>query len=200
MYIKDIFTTKGMYMKSVNKALLALTIATLTSSYVFADVDGGSGKITFTGTVINAPCAIQPDDIDKQVELGEVPASYINTNGHSDAVDSSLHLINCNLPNSNNGSDVPVSKVEVTFNSDSVTTEDTSLLSNTFASGAQNVGVRLLDKSSTNITLGTAKSIDLISTSATQILPFMAYMQKIGSTDVTVGAVAATATYRLTYK
>jgi type 1 fimbria pilin len=93
-----------------------------------------------------------------------------------------------------------VSKVEVTFNSDSVTTEDTSLLSNTFASGAQNVGVRLLDKSSTNITLGTAKSIDLISTSATQILPFMAYMQKIGSTDVTVGAVAATATYRLTYK
>ncbi|MDG5476431.1 fimbrial protein [Citrobacter freundii] len=187
-------------MKSVNKALLALTIATLTSSYVFADVDGGSGKITFTGTVINAPCAIQPDDIDKQVELGEVPASYINTNGHSDAVDSSLHLINCNLPNSNNGSDVPVSKVEVTFNSDSVTTEDTSLLSNTFASGAQNVGVRLLDKSSTNITLGTAKSIDLISTSATQILPFMAYMQKIGSTDVTVGAVAATATYRLTYK
>ncbi|WP_370608133.1 fimbrial protein [Citrobacter meridianamericanus] len=189
-----------MYMKSVNKALLALTIATLTSSYAFADVDGGSGKITFTGTVINAPCAIQPDDIDKQVELGEVPASYINTNGHSDAVDSSLHLINCNLPNSNNGSDVPVSKVEVTFNSDSVTTEDTSLLSNTFASGAQNVGVRLLDKSSTNITLGTAKSIDLTSTSATQILPFMAYMQKIGSTDVTVGAVAATATYRLTYK
>lgn len=187
-------------MKSANKALLALAITALTSSYAFADVDGGSGKITFTGTIINAPCAILPEDIDKQVELGEVPASYINANGHSDTVDSSLHLINCDLPNSDNGSGVAVSKVDVTFNSDSVTTEDTSLLSNTFASGAQNVGVRLLDKTSANITLGTAKTIDLSAGSATQILPFMAYMQKVGATDVTVGAVAATATYRLTYK
>jgi type 1 fimbria pilin len=200
LYIKDIFITKGMYMKSANKALLALAITALTSGYAFADVDGGSGKITFTGTIINAPCAILPEDIDKQVELGEVPASYINANGHSDAVDSSLHLINCDLPNSDNGSGVAVSKVDVTFNSDSVTTEDTSLLSNTFASGAQNVGVRLLDKTSANITLGTAKTIDLSAGSATQILPFMAYMQKVGATDVTVGAVAATATYRLTYK
>ncbi|EMN0396657.1 fimbrial protein [Citrobacter freundii] len=187
-------------MKSGNKALLALAIAALTSSNAFADVDGGSGKITFTGTIINAPCAIQAEDIDKQVQLGEVPASYINTNGHSDAVDSSLHLINCDLPNSDNGSGVPISKVDVTFNSDSVTTEDSSLLSNTFAGGAQNVGVRLLDSSSTNITLGTAKTIDLITDSKTQILPFMAYMQKVGTTDVTVGAVAATATYKLTYK
>lgn len=187
-------------MKPGNKALLAMAVTVLTSSYAFADVDGGSGKITFTGTIINAPCAIEPDDIDKQVALGEVPASYINTNGHSDAVDSSLHLTNCDLPNSDNGSGVPISKVDVTFSSDSVTTEDSSLLSNTFASGAQNVGVRLLDKSSANITLGTATPIELISNSATQTLPFMAYMQKVGTTDVTVGAVAATATYKLTYK
>lgn len=187
-------------MKLGKETLLAVAIATLTTTSAFADVDGGSGKITFTGTIINAPCAIEPDDIDKQVELGEVPASYINTNGHSDAVDSSLHLVNCDLPHSNNGSDVPVSKVDVTFNSDSVTAEDTSLLSNTFASGATNVGVRLLDKTSTKITLGTAKTIDLSAGSATQILPFQAYMEKIGATDVIVGAVAATATYRLTYK
>ena len=109
-------------------------------------------------------------------------------------------MINCDLPNSDNGSGVPISKVDVTFNSDSVTTEDSSLLSNTFAGGAQNVGVRLLESSSTNITLGTAKTIDLITDSKTQILPFMAYMQKVGTTDDTVGAVAATATYKLTYK
>lgn len=187
-------------MKSGNKALLALAIAALTSSYAFADVDGGGGKITFTGSVINAPCAIEPDDIDKQVMLGEVPASYINTNGHSDAVDSSLHLINCDLPNSDNGSGVVVTKVDVTFSSDSVTTDDSSLLSNTFAGGANNVGVRLLDSSSTAITLGTAKTVDLIPDSSTQILPFKAYMEKIGTSDVTVGAVAATATYKLTYK
>lgn len=62
------------------------------------------------------------------------------------------------------------------------------------------MGVRLLDSSSTAITLGTAKTVDLIPDSSTQILPFKAYMEKIGTSDVTVGAVAATATYKLTYK
>ncbi len=161
---------------------------------------GGSGKITFSGVIINAHALFRPTTVDKQVHLGEVPASYININGHSNAVDSSLHLINCDLPNSDNGSGIPVSKVEVTFNSDSVSSEDPNLLSNTFAGGAQNVGVRLLDSTNANITLGTAKSFDLITDSATQILPFTAYMQKTGATNVTVGAVAATATYRLTYK
>lgn len=159
-------------MKSGKKALLTLVITALTSGYAFADVDGGSGKITFTGSIINAPCAIEPDDIDKQVVLGEIPASYINTNGHSDAVDASLHLINCDLPNSDNGSGEAVTKVDVTFSSDSVTTEDSSLLSNTFASGATNVGVRLLDKTSTIITLGTAKTIDLIPNSGTEYAEF----------------------------
>ena len=45
-------------MKLGKETLLAVAIATLTTTSAFADVDGGSGKITFTGTIINAPCAI----------------------------------------------------------------------------------------------------------------------------------------------
>jgi P pilus assembly protein, pilin FimA len=187
-------------MNSGKKALLALAMTAITSGYAMAEVDGGGGKITFAGTIINAPCSIQADDVDKQVSLGEVQASYINTNQHSDAVDSSIHLVNCSLPTSNNGDNVPVTKVDVKFSSASVTTEDSSLLSNTFASGAENVGVRLLDSSNANITLNSANTITLISDSATQILPFKAYMEKIGSSDVGVGGVLATANYTLTYK
>ena len=187
-------------MISGKKTLLALLLSALTSGYALADVDGGGGKITFTGLVISAPCAIQADDVDKQVNLGEVPASYINANIHSEAVDSSLHLINCDLPNSDNGSGVNVTKVDVTFSSGSVEPSDTSLLTNTFASGATNVGIRLLDKNSSNITLGTAQSLDLIASSQTQILPFKAWMEKVGAADVTPGGVTATANYTLTYK
>lgn len=187
-------------MISGKKTLLALALTALTSGYALADVDGGGGKITFTGLVISAPCSIQADDVDKQVNLGEVPASYINANSHSDAVDSSLHLINCDLPNSDNGNAQKVTKVDVTFSSGSVDPSDTSLLTNTFASGATNVGVRILDKNSSNITLGAAQTLDLIASSQTQILPFKAWMEKIGSSDVTPGGVTATANYTLTYK
>ena len=187
-------------MNSGKNTLLALAIMAAASGYALADVDGGGGKITFTGTIINAPCSIQADDIDKQVVLGEVPASYINTNGHSDAVDSSLHLVNCDLQNSDNGNEAKVTKVDVTFSSDSVTSEDANLLSNTYASGATNVGVRLLDANSANITLNTAQTITLVPDATSQILPFKAYMEKVGTNTVGVGNVLATANYTLTYK
>lgn len=190
-------------MKMGKTVLFVMVGAALTSSAVFAAVDGGSGKITFTGDVISAPCAIKAEDVDKQVNLGEVPASYINTQGHSDAVDSSIHLIDCDLPHSDSGDGTPISKVDVTFNSSAVTTEGTNMLANTMTGGATGVGVRLLDADGQNITLGTAKQLTLNQASSEQTLPFKAYMELIDSTKATPatpGAVTANATYVLSYK
>ena len=191
------------------KALLALIATALTSATAFADIDGGSGKITFTGEVIESPCSIKAEDVDKKVPLGQVPATYINTNGHSDPVDSSIHLINCDLPSSDNGSGSPITKVDVTFTSTAVTTEGIPLLSNTVADGATGVGVRLMDGEGENITLGTAKSLTLIQASSEQTLQFQAQMELVdasakGDTSspnkATPGAVSANATYVLMYK
>lgn len=192
-------------MKMGKTVLFTMVAAALTSASAFAAVDGGSGKITFTGDIINAPCAIKADDVDKQVDLGEVPASYINAQGHSDAVDASIHLVNCDLPNSDSGDGqgTPITKVDVTFTSTAVTTEGESLLSNTMTGGATGVGVRLLDGEGKNITLGTAKEITLIQASSEQTLPFQAYMELVDSTKATPatpGAVNANATYVLSYK
>lgn len=190
-------------MKIAKTALFTLLSAALTSASAFADVDGGSGKITFTGDVIAAPCAIKAEDVDKQVNLGEVPASYINAQGHSEAVDASIHLVDCDLPNTDNGEGSPITKVDVTFNSTAVTTEGQSLLANTMTGGATGVGVRLLDSEGQNITLGAAKQITLVQTSSEQTLPFKAYMELIDgtkATPATPGAVNANATYVLSYK
>lgn len=46
----------------------------------------GIGEIHFKGEVIEAPCEIHQDDIDKEVELGQVTTSHINQSHHSDAV------------------------------------------------------------------------------------------------------------------
>ncbi|WP_411372864.1 fimbrial protein, partial [Escherichia coli] len=85
------------------KTLAALAVSLLFTAPVYA-ADEGSGEIHFKGEVIEAPCEIHQDDIDKEVELGQVTTSHINQSHHSDAVAVDLRLVNCDLENSNNGS------------------------------------------------------------------------------------------------
>lgn len=49
------------------KLLLAAAMAAIVSGSAFAD-DQGSGKIKFKGVVIDAPCSIAPDSVDKEVD------------------------------------------------------------------------------------------------------------------------------------
>ena len=87
------------------KTLAALAVSLLFTAPVYA-ADEGSGEIHFKGEVIEAPCEIHQDDIDKEVELGQVTTSHINQSHHSDAVAVDLRLVNCDLENSSNGSGV----------------------------------------------------------------------------------------------
>ncbi|MEB4677282.1 fimbrial protein [Enterobacteriaceae bacterium G50] len=186
-------------MNSGKKALLALAVSALISGYAMADdVPGGGGKITFNGTVTSAPCTIKDSDTDKKVGLGEVPATYINTNTHSDAQDFDITLENCTVGGFNDGAGGTISKVNITFTSSNVVSGGSGLLSNTAAGGAANVGVRLMDGDGKNITLGTAKTLDLNKDSTTQTLPFKAWMEKTGA-DAGTGVVTATANYTLIY-
>lgn len=103
------------------KTLAALAVSLLFTAPVYA-ADEGSGEIHFKGEVIEAPCEIHQDDIDKEVELGQVTTSHINQSHHSDAVAVDLRLVNCDLENSSNGSGGKISKVAVTFDSSAKTT------------------------------------------------------------------------------
>ena len=78
------------------KTLAALAVSLLFTAPVYA-ADEGSGEIHFKGEVIEAPCEIYQDDIDKEVELGQVTTSHINQSHHSDAVAVDLRLVNCDL-------------------------------------------------------------------------------------------------------
>ena len=91
------------------KTLAALAVSLLFTAPVYA-ADEGSGEIHFKGEVIEVPCEIHQDDIDKEVELGQVTTSHINQSHHSDAVAVDLRLVNCDLENSSNGSGGKISK------------------------------------------------------------------------------------------
>ncbi|CAM6466051.1 fimbrial protein [Enterobacter intestinihominis] len=181
------------------KLLLAAAMAGIVSGSAFAE-DQGSGKIKFKGVVIDAPCSIAPDSVDKEVDLGEVTTAVINANKKSTPVPVDINLENCQLDDPADETDTPITKVDVTFTSAATDATDTSLMSNTFANSAQNVGVRLLDNAESNITLGQQQELDLLAGSTTQTLHFKAVMEVPTGKTATAGQVEATANYVLMYK
>lgn len=60
-------------------------------------------------------------------------------------------------------------------------------MSNTYASGAQNVGVRLLDNAEAAITLGESNEVELLAGSTTQTLHFKAVMEVPTGKTATAG-------------
>lgn len=183
------------------KTLAALAISLLFASPVFA-ADEGSGEIHFKGKVIEAPCEIHPDDLDMNIDLGEVTTSHINREHHSEKKPVNIRLINCDIAGWDDGNGGVVSKVGVTFDSTAKTTGATPLLSNISAGEATGVGVRLMNKDESFVTLGTeAPTIDLLASSTEQTLNFFAWMEQMdNAVSVTAGAVTANATYVLDYQ
>ena len=55
----------------LNKIMIAAVLA-FGSTSMLAQAAQGSGTVTFTGEIIDAPCSIAPGDIDQTVALGQV--------------------------------------------------------------------------------------------------------------------------------
>lgn len=189
-----------------NKTILAAATTALLSTLAFtasAADNQGSGKLTFTGEVISAPCSITPGDENQTINLGEVADSVLNSGKKSLPVDVTIHLQDCILSTTTEGSTTTVDKVKVTFTSASTDTTDTSLMKNTLdgnIGGATGVGVRLLDSGSNMVTLGSPIEVFFPTTSSYQELNFKARMEPLSGKTATPGNVQAQANYVLDYK
>lgn len=189
-----------------NKTILAVATTALLSGLSFTAVavdNQGSGKITFTGEVISAPCSITPGDENQTVELGEVADSVLNSGKNSLPVDVNIHLQDCILSTTTGQTTTTIDKVKVTFTSAITDTTDTSLMKNTLdgnIGGATGVGVRLLDSGSNKVKLGEAIEVSFPTTNAYQELNFKARMEPLSGSTATPGNVQAQANYVLDYK
>ena len=186
----------------LKKTLLSMFATALLSGVAFNaladDANQGSGKITFKGEVIDAPCSIAPGDEDQTINLGEVADTVLKSGQKSLPVDVTIHLQDCILSDGTN----TVDKVKITFSSASVDANDSNLLKNTLEGnigGATDVGVRLVKSDNTNVTLGTPITINFPTTNSYQELNFKARMESLGRT-ATPGNVQAQANYVLDYK
>ncbi|KTM41921.1 long polar fimbrial protein LpfA [Salmonella enterica] len=173
-----------------------------------ATTDAGGGTITFSGSVIDAPCSIVPESQNIKVNLGQVSLKTLDAaNKYSSAVPVTINLTGCSFEAPTNTSDpVKYSKVAVTFpdahapaGGDATKGE----IANDAPDAAENVVIQLLQSdASTGVDLTklnpTTGDIQLDTTSATSKLQFYARMMTLTGA-AKAGSVGATVTYKLHY-
>ncbi|BBG60724.1 Fimbria A protein precursor [Providencia rustigianii] len=84
----------------MKKIILATLISGVMSSSALA-VDAGSGTVTFSGSIIEAPCSIAPGEENQEVALGQVSNVTLDNGSESSAQPFQIKLEGCNLKGDN---------------------------------------------------------------------------------------------------
>ncbi|HGI9866205.1 TPA: fimbrial protein StdA [Salmonella enterica subsp. enterica serovar Montevideo] len=169
----------------------------------------GTGTVTFTGTITNAPCDIQTGDENLSVNFGQVSYRALKA---ADAVDNNnakqftIHLQNCEFdPDSSTPNTHPdglMSKVQIAFSGTPATGSKKA-----FISGANpNLGVQLIGLDGNPITPGSSPDFTATN-SAQQLQPgqnsftYTAKLMNVGTEgSVTPGAFSIPVNYTLKYQ
>ncbi|MBE4976533.1 MULTISPECIES: fimbrial protein [Serratia] len=181
----------------LNKIMMVAAVAFGLSSTAFA-ADQGHGKVTFTGSIIDAPCSINPDSIDQTVELGQISKAALVSGGKSTPRNFSIALENCTFANDEKGNPLK-NKVALTFTGmESNATPTNGLLGITGT--AKGASVAITDGSGTVIKLGQPTKAQTLQ-GGSNTLNFAAYLQGDAASTavITEGEFQAVADFTLAY-
>ncbi|RNW08438.1 type 1 fimbrial protein [Serratia nematodiphila] len=174
----------------LNKIMLAAAMVFGVSSLANA-ADQGHGKVTFSGSIIDAPCSIAPDSLDQTVELGAISNVALKKGGKSTPRSFNIALENCELGESTNS-------VKLTFSGAKSAVDDNLLGITGTAKGA---GIAITDGAGKDITLGTATAPQKLQ-DGSNTLTFAAYLQgdKASTTVIVPGEFQSVADFTLAYQ
>lgn len=148
--------------------------------------DQGSGVVTFTGSVIDAPCSIVTGDDDQSISLGQVSSAAIAKGGTSTPVPFYIHLENCSADTLKN--------VSTTFNGTKSKVSGAVL---GITGTASDIGIVMTDGDSNAIALG-EKTISQTITAGENTLSYSAYI--IGGQAPTEGSFTGVTNWMLNYE
>lgn len=80
----------------LNKIMLAVAMTLGTISMANA-ANQGNGTVTFKGTIIDAPCSIEPGSLDQTVKLGDIASGQLKKGGKSTPQDILIKLVGCDM-------------------------------------------------------------------------------------------------------
>ncbi|ECG8590411.1 fimbrial protein [Salmonella enterica subsp. salamae] len=178
---------------------LALALMMVGGSAMAAGASGAASTVTggsvhFTGSVVDAACAVSQDSVNKEVPMGQVRLAAFGDQPTAGVeagqkVPFTITLADCDT--------TTIKNATVTFNGDSA--GETGALDNTAGTGsAKGIGVQLYDHDGTKLALGTASAKQALN-DGTSTLNFSADYITTASSP-TAGNVDATATFNVTYE
>ncbi|VDZ85077.1 fimbrial protein [Kluyvera intermedia] len=160
-------------------------------------VDQGHGSIKFTGTIIDAPCSINPESSNQEIDLGQIAAHSLDNEGRSSVQPFFIKLENCVLEEGKDATGKPLKNntINITFNGAKV--EGTELLGITgSASGA---GVALGAATGEQIKLNTQTFVQDMS-EGNNTLAFSAWLQGISGVSAVPGMFDAITDFTMQYE
>lgn len=174
---------------NVSKKILAAAVVMGIFAGAANAADQGSGKVTFHGSIIDAPCSISPDSVDQTVELGQINAKSLENSGRSQPVNFKIDLVDCDS--------ATASTVTATF-SGTPSTANPDLLA--IVGNASGASVGLTNDDGQPLPLGTASAPTTIGGSTVEML-FGAFLQGNGaSATVVPGEFTSVANFTLSYQ
>ncbi|HEI8504842.1 TPA: type 1 fimbrial protein [Serratia marcescens] len=184
----------------LNKIMIAAVLAFGASSMMAQAANQGSGTVTFTGEIIDAPCSIAPGNIDQTVELGQISNLSLKDGRESEVKEPfTINLEDC--------TNATAKTVKTTFTGEAGGSAGTdkkmiALGSGSTAKGASIVITDTLDSNAV-VELGTAtagQKIDIGETGAE--LAFKAFLKGNGGTLDTIipGAFTSVVNFALSYQ
>lgn len=153
-----------------------------------------SGKVTFTGEVVDTPCNLAPgqDGTDVKVDFGQLSMSQLNA-GVKTSEQFTLNLENCALTTTDGEGNTTTKTVEITFNSSDVDATNTSLLKTN--GGATGLGIGI-----DGYTFGTAAPIKGLVNGSNNLRFTATAQQRAAGTLVTAGDFMAATNFVIAYK
>lgn len=185
-----------------------LAIATLVlgamSTSVFA-AEGGTGKITFNGSIIVSPCSIAPGNEEQNIPLGQISNVTLENGGMSTPQPFSIKLDGCALNATYKGTNDEGEAIDIPYNNTvSIQFNGTPWMNGTTNTGlirltgeGQGAGVKLMTPAGTKINIGSTVTQNFVA--GDNELRFQAALEGVKGTAVTPGQFDAVTNFVLTY-
>lgn len=174
-----------------SKVSLAAAMGLMLAAGMANAKDEGHGKVTFTGSIIDAPCSINPDSIDQTVEIGQVSNVALAANGNTGTSvprNFEIKLENCDVTTG--------ATVKTTFTGAEGATDGSLGITGT----AKGASLILTNGNGEQIKLGEASDAHQLQKGNNTLL-FSAYLQGDGaSATITPGDFSAVADFTLSYQ
>lgn len=145
------------------KTLVIATLMALGTTSTAQAAEQGGGTITFTGSIIEAPCTISQDNSDQTVDLGQIANVTLAKSGKSQPRQFTISLENCALSTKNT--------VTTTFTGQKGSDDRLAITGN-----AKGASIAIVDAAFNEIKLGTPSVAQSLQDGNNNLV-FSAYLQ-----------------------